>query len=113
MLSSGIYITQGVRIENKDTELKKIIDVMSKLSWKLIENDENTLIFKSPFIVGLWMDDIIVEFTGNELHFTGPRAYVNRAISLSKYPYKPYEIKRKQEDKINGCFTSNFYKKKY
>ena len=48
--------------------------------------------FKSPFYIGLWMDEIIVEFIDNEVHITGPRDYVNRAISLSKYLYTPYEI---------------------
>ena len=54
--------------------------------------------FKSPFYIGLWMDEIIVEFIDNEVHITGPRDYVNRAISLSKYLYTPYEIKKQKQE---------------
>lgn len=114
MLSKGIYITKGIRIDDKDIETENIIEVMDKLNWKLREENEDSIIFRSPFILGLWMDDIIVEFIDNEVHITGPREYVNRVISLSKNPYTSYEIKReKQEDEMNGRFTSNFYKKKY
>lgn len=114
MLSSGIYITKGIRIDDKDIEIVSIKQVMFKMNWKLKEENENTIIFRSPINIGLWMDEMIVEFIDNEVHLTGPRNSVNRAITLSKYLYTPYEIKkRKQEDEIDGRFTSNFYKKKY
>lgn len=95
MLSKGIYITKGIRIEDKDIGAENIIEVMDKLNWKLREENEDTIIFKSPFILGLWMDEIIIEFIDNEVHITGPREYVNRVITLSKFSYTPYEIKRK------------------
>jgi len=114
MISRGIYITKGIRIDDKDIEIVSIKQVMDNMKWKLKDENGDTIVFRSPFFIGLWMDEIIVEFIDNEVHITGPREYVKRAISLSKYLYTPYEIKKqKQEDRMNGRFTSNFYKKKY
>lgn len=114
MISSGMYITKGIRIDDKEIEIANIKQVMNNMKWKLKEENENIIIFRSPFNIGLWMDEIIVEFIDNEVHITGPREHVKRTISRSNYLYTPYEIKKEnQEDKINGRFTSNFYKKKY
>jgi hypothetical protein len=114
MLSSGIYITIAIRIDDKDIEAISIKQVMDKMKWKLKDENENTIIFSSPVNIGLLMDEMVIEFIDNEIHITGPRESVKRAISRSNFLYTPYEIKKlKQEDEMNGRFTSNFYKKKY
>jgi hypothetical protein len=97
-LSSGIYITKGIRIDDKEYEKVSIKQVMENMKWKLKEEDENTIKFRSPFNIGLWMDEMLIEFIDNEIHITGPREYVKRVIKISKYLYTPYEIKiQKQE----------------
>ena len=114
ILFKGIYITKGIRIDDIDMEVENIMHVMDNMKWKLREENENTIIFRSPFAIGLWMDEIVVEFIDNVVHITGPRDYVNRVIKQGKYQFTSYEIKKiKQEDEMNGRFTSNFYKKKY
>jgi hypothetical protein len=98
MLSSGIYITKSIRIDDKDIEIVSIKQVMNKMKWRLKEENENTIIFRSPFFIGLWMDEIIVEFINDEVHITGPREYVKKAISRSNFLYTPYEIKKEKQE---------------
>jgi hypothetical protein len=92
MTSSSSYITQGVRIEDKEAELAKIKEVLHKMKWKMKMENKDKLVFKSPFRLGLFMDEITVTFIDEEVQINGPREYVEKVISQGNYVYTSYKI---------------------
>ena len=98
MLSSRVYITKAIRIDNKEAEMVNIEQVLVKLRWKIKDQNQDTLIFKSPIALGLFMEEITVKFNDEEVMITGPSDSVKQAISRCKFLYTPYEIKNQKQE---------------
>ncbi|HYE12513.1 MAG TPA: hypothetical protein VEF53_20290 [Patescibacteria group bacterium] len=98
MMSSHVYITKAIRIDDKETELKNMKQVMDRMKWKMKEQTQYTLLFVSPIRLGLFMDEITVTFNDMEIEMNGPREYVEKAISRSNFLYIPYEIKNLKQE---------------
>jgi hypothetical protein len=98
MMSSHIYITKVIRIDDKEIEIKNIKQVMDKMKWNVKAQDQDTIIFVSPVRLGLFMDEITVTFNDMEVEMNGPREYVEKAISRCNFLYTPYEIKKLEQE---------------
>lgn len=87
-----IQNAKSIRTEDKILYTKRIIKALDKMKWKIELQEENKIVFKSSFWASLWPERIIVRFTDTELQICGPYEHIDRAVRLSKFPYKSFEI---------------------
>lgn len=100
-LSSYLYTTKAIRIEDKKIDEARIKHTMENMKWKIKEEQENLIIFISPLSVGLFKEKMTINFTEYEIYITGPRRFLETMISGAKFPYGAFEISNpKQVNKI-------------
>lgn len=91
-LSDYIYIKKAIRIDDRFGDVQKVKDAMQRLKWKIESEYDDTIVFKSKFLFGIWIDRIRVTFTDTEIHILGSKEYVKKLISIANFTYKAYDL---------------------
>ncbi len=81
-------ITKAVRTDDRLKDKHKLIEVMERMKWRVVSEDEKKIVFKSKFLWGLLDEKIQVDFMDTELHIFGPKDYIKKLIFLAHFDYR-------------------------
>lgn len=87
-----IHEAKAMRIDDFLQAKEKTIRILNMMGWKLIEDSDTRLVFRTKFDLGILRDKVTVRFVDEELQISGAHNTIDNFIRKAKFPYRPFEI---------------------